>query len=58
MTRDETVALFLESEGKRTQARAAALAESKSGRDAREIAKARLAEAGSWNLEAIPTSFI
>jgi hypothetical protein len=38
MTRDETVALFLECEGKRAEACAAALAEGKSKYDARNIA--------------------
>ncbi|MBI4724984.1 MAG: pentapeptide repeat-containing protein [Rhodomicrobium sp.] len=47
MTRDETVALFLECEAKRAEARAAALAESKSGDDAENIAHE--AAKAHWN---------
>lgn len=47
MTRDETVALFLECEAIRAEARAAALAEDKSEDDAREIAHE--AAKAHWN---------
>ena len=47
MTRDETIALFLECEAKRAEARAAALAERKSEDDASEIAHE--AAKAHWN---------
>ena len=47
MTRDETVALFLECEGKRGEARAAALAQGKSEDEARDIAHE--AAKAHWN---------
>jgi hypothetical protein len=52
MNRDETVALFLECEAKRAEARAAALAEGKSERKAREIAHE--AAKAHWNAWAEP----
>jgi hypothetical protein len=47
MTRDETIALFLECEAKRAKAKAAAFAEGKSEDEAREIAHE--AAKGHWN---------
>ncbi len=52
MTRDETVALFLECEAKRAEARAAALAEGKSEDDARDTAHE--AAKAHWNAWAEP----
>jgi hypothetical protein len=52
MTRDETVALFLECEAKRGEARAAALAEGKSEDEARETAHE--AAKAHWNAWAEP----
>ena len=47
MTRDETVALFLECEAKRAEVRDAALAEGKSEEEARDIAHEAAKE--HWN---------
>ena len=47
MTRDETLALFLECEAKRSQVRAAALAEGRNEDEAREIAHE--AAKAHWN---------
>ncbi len=47
MTRDETIALFLECEAKRSEARAAALAEGKDEADARKVAHE--AAKAHWN---------
>ena len=52
MTRDETVALFLECEAKRAEARAAALAEGKDEDDADSIAHE--AAKAHWNAWAEP----